>query len=106
LLRLKNGEPFTFAGIWETWKGDGDAIDSCAIITTEANDLSRPIHDCMPVIRRGADAEAWVDPGIGDAKTLVPLLRPFSADEMVAFPVSTRVNKVGDNDARLIEIEK
>ena len=97
-LRLKNGEPFTFAGIWETWKGDGDAIDSCAIITTEANDLSRPIHDRMPVILRGTDADAWLDPDIADAKALVPLLRPFPAGEMAAFPVSSRVNKVSEND--------
>jgi putative SOS response-associated peptidase YedK len=104
-LRLKNGEPFTFAGIWETWKGDGDAINSCAIITTEANDLSRPIHDRMPVILCGADADAWLDPRV-DAKAIVPLLRPFPAGEMVAFSVSTRVNKVGENDAGLIEIGK
>jgi putative SOS response-associated peptidase YedK len=73
-------------------------------ITTEANELSRPIHDRMPVILRGADADAWLDPA--DAKALVPLLRPFPAGEMGASPVSSRVNKVSENDARLIEIEK
>jgi putative SOS response-associated peptidase YedK len=103
LLRLKNGEPFTFAGIWETWKGDGDAMDTCGIITTEANELSRPIHDRMPVILRGADADGWLDPGFAAAKALVPLLRPFPADDMVAFPVSSRVNKVSENDPGLLE---
>jgi putative SOS response-associated peptidase YedK len=44
----------------------------------------------MPVILRGADAEAWIDPGIDDPKALVTLLRPFQAEEMIAFPVSSR----------------
>jgi putative SOS response-associated peptidase YedK len=83
-----------------------DAIDFCAIITTEANDLSRPIHDHMPFILRTTDADAWLDPAIADPKALVPLLRPFPAGEMVAFPVSPRVNKVSEKDAGLIEIEK
>jgi putative SOS response-associated peptidase YedK len=64
--------------------------------------LSRTIHDRMPVILRGDEAEAWLDPGVEDAKALVPLLRPFPAAEMVAIPVSTRVNKVSENDAELI----
>jgi len=103
LFRLKSGDPFTFAGIWETWKGEGDPIESCAILTTDANELARTIHDRMPVILRGDDAEAWIDPDVEDATALTPLLRPFPADEMVAIPVSTRVNKVGENDAGLIE---
>jgi putative SOS response-associated peptidase YedK len=102
-FRLKSNEPIAFAGLWETWSGDGEPIESCAIITTEANDLSRAIHDRMPVILRGDEAEAWLDPDVEDAKALVPLLRPFPAEEMVAFPVSTRVNKVSDNDADLIK---
>src|ERR1700686_4744679 len=46
-FRLKSAEPFAFAGVWETWKGEGDPIESCAIVTTEANELSRPVHDRM-----------------------------------------------------------
>ncbi len=57
----------------------------------------------MPVILRGADAEAWIDPGIDDPKALASLLRPFPAEEMIAYPVSSRVGKVGENDAGLIE---
>jgi putative SOS response-associated peptidase YedK len=39
-------------------------IELCSISTTDANELSRPIHDRMPVNQRGADAEAWINPGI------------------------------------------
>jgi putative SOS response-associated peptidase YedK len=105
LYHLKNGEPFTIAGIWEIWKGEGEdeAIESCAIITTDANDLARAVHDRMPVILHGDDAAAWIDPAVEDAGSLVPLLRPLSADKMEAFAVSTRVNKAGVNDKALIE---
>jgi putative SOS response-associated peptidase YedK len=105
LYQMKGRKPFVFAGPWETWKGEGEdePIQSCAILTTDANELAREAHDRMPVIRQGDDAAAWIDPGVEDAKSLVPLLRPFPADEMVAMPVSTQVNKVGENDASLIE---
>jgi putative SOS response-associated peptidase YedK len=102
LFRLKSNDPFVFAGIWEARLENGEALESCSIITTQANDLSRPIHDRMPVILRGADVEAWLDSGV-DVKTLDSLLRPLAAEDMVAFPVSSRVNKVSANEPTLIE---
>ena len=48
---MRSGEPFAFAGLWETWKDpEGTVIPSCTIITTTPNDLLRPIHNRMPVI--------------------------------------------------------
>ncbi|MSQ95819.1 MAG: SOS response-associated peptidase [Gemmataceae bacterium] len=102
-LRLKSGDPLAIAGIWETWLCNGDPVESCAIITTEANEVSRTIHDRMPVILRGTDTDAWLDPDVADVKALLPLLRPLPAEAMIAFPVSARVNKVSENDAGLIE---
>ena len=50
-IRLKDGLPLAFAGLWEEWRSpDGQAIGSCAIIVTRANALVQPIHDRMPVI--------------------------------------------------------
>jgi putative SOS response-associated peptidase YedK len=49
-IRMKDGEPFAFAGLWERWEGDGQVIESCSIIATEANNVVRLIHDRMPVI--------------------------------------------------------
>jgi putative SOS response-associated peptidase YedK len=100
-FRLKDDSPFVFAGIWETWKGE-EEIQSCSIITTGANDLSKAIHDRMPVILRGEDARARIDPDVAEPKSLLALLQPFPAEAMEMFPVSTRVNKVGDNDPSLI----
>ena len=102
-FRLKSDKPIAFAGLWETWHGDGEPIESCTIITTEGNELTSEVHDRMPVILHAADADAWIDPEIDDAKALLPLLSPYPAAEMIAFPVSSRVNKFAENDKELIE---
>jgi putative SOS response-associated peptidase YedK len=99
---MKDDKPLAFAGIWDTWKGEETPIESCAIITTSANDLSLPIHDRMPVVLRGADAEAWLDPEVEDVASL---LRPYAADEMVRERVSSYVNSVKNHGPQCIEVE-
>ena len=61
------------------------------------------IHDRMPVILDPADYNAWLDPGVQDAKRLEPLLVPYTSDAMAAYPVSTRVNSPANNEASCIE---
>ncbi|MEO5656011.1 MAG: SOS response-associated peptidase [Nitrosospira sp.] len=63
-ISSRDGRPFSFAGIWSTWKAanTGESIDSCTIITTECNALMQPIHDRMPVILSPEDWAAWLDP--------------------------------------------
>ena len=92
-LQSKSGKPFAFAGLWETWRGlDGLAIPSCTIITTRPNALVEPIHNRMPVILPPAAYEQWLDPAEGSPAQLQPLLRPYPAEEMTAYAVSTLVN--------------
>ncbi|MCC2683033.1 MAG: hypothetical protein K0S36_2597 [Nitrosospira multiformis] len=87
--------PFSFAGLWETWVTDtGEAKESCAIITTECNELMQPIHDRMPVILASEAWDAWLDPGFRKDEILLSLLKPFDADRMQAWPVSAAVGKV------------
>jgi putative SOS response-associated peptidase YedK len=67
LFKLRDGEPFAFAGIWEAWNGpDGEALESCAILTTEANELVRSVHERMPVILDPRHYAEWLDPGLTD----------------------------------------
>jgi len=89
---------FAFAGLWDRWKDPaGKLIESCTILTTEANALLRDIHDRMPVILRPEDYDLWLDPGIADPARVIELLRPFDARLMRTYPVSTTVNRV-END--------
>jgi putative SOS response-associated peptidase YedK len=103
-FRLKTGEPFAFAGLWEHWdSSEGEAIDSCTIITTAANEVTRSIHDRMPVILSPSDYELWLDPAVQTPVKLQPLLSPYSADEMTSYPVSAAVNSPRNDRADCVE---
>ena len=90
-LALRSGQPFAFAGLWEPPAREG-APTTCAILTTEPNDLAREIHDRMPVILEPESYVGWLDPEARAAQTLRSLLRPFPAEAMTAWRVSTAVN--------------
>ena len=104
-VRLLNAEVFAVAGLHERWSGKEGAgpIDSYTILTTGANDMMRALHDRMPVILQERDYDAWLDPANDAVASLQPLLQPFPAEEMRAYPVSTRVNNARNNDPGLIE---
>lgn len=92
-LRLRDGEPFAFAGLWDRWHPkDGQPRETCTILTTTPNEVLRPLHDRMPVILPPDAYSLWLDPTIGEVERLQTLLTPYSADAMTAYPVSTRVN--------------
>ncbi|QXP89618.1 SOS response-associated peptidase [Methylococcus capsulatus] len=101
-IRRADGEPFAFAGLWERWEPhpgeEGEPVESCSIIVTDANALTRPIHDRMPVILDPAAYEVWLDPECRDKTGLLALLRPFPAEEMTAWRVSTHVNSPKHDD--------
>jgi putative SOS response-associated peptidase YedK len=102
-FRLWDNRPFAFAGLWERWTGDENPVESCTIVTTEANDLVRPVHDRMPVILPVRYHAAWLDPDVRDADRLRTLLRPFPAEEMTALPVGAHVNNARHDDPRCLE---
>ncbi len=103
-IKLKSGEPFGLAGLWEAWNSpEGQAIYTCTIITTPSNELTSSIHDRMPVILNPEDEQNWLDPSIHDSHLLNQYLRPFSPELMEAFEVSTDVNSPKNNSERLIQ---
>jgi putative SOS response-associated peptidase YedK len=80
------------SGPWERSKGEDDTlVETCTIITTQANDLVRPVHDRMPAILSPGDVATWLDPRT-PAGELHGLLRPYPAGEMAAAPPSPYVN--------------
>ena len=92
-IRLKSKEPFGFAGLYNVWKApDGNLLCTCTIITTEANEAVKPIHDRMPVILPGDAEDMWINPATEDKEALVGILKPYPSEEMEAYEVSTNVN--------------
>jgi putative SOS response-associated peptidase YedK len=80
---LQSGKPFGLAGLYETWiSPERKPIHTCTIITTEPNELIRPIHDRMPVIVPKEREAAWIDPHNHHPKELLSLLKPYPSDEM------------------------
>ena len=97
-IRLKSGKPFGFAGLYEVWEPpEGGALTTCTIITTEANELMKPIHDRMPVIVPKEKRDLWLDPVMKDQESLLDLLKPYPALDLEAYPVSRRVNSPANN---------
>ena len=104
LIRLADESLFAFAGLWEHWKGpDGSTIESCTVITTEANDLLRPIHDRMPVIISRKDYDSWLNPEMLCQETFQSLILPYPSHEMVFFPVNPKVNRATYDNPDCIE---
>ena len=102
-IRLASEEPFAFAGLWDAWRNSqGEFVESCAIITTEANELVRPIHDRMPVILPEDVESLWLDEELQDAAALVSLLGPYPSERMETYEVSTLVNSAFNEGPELI----
>jgi len=102
-IRMADGRPFAFAGLWEQWRTpEGQWLETCTILTTSANELMRQLHDRMPVIIPPEQYALWLDPALHDTEPLQELLTPYPAEEMTARPVSKAVNKVGNDDPSLL----
>ena len=110
LFGLRDGVPFAFAGLWERWtvpqgaaltgslaeRSPGDAVETCTILTTAANETVAPVHGRMPVILPPDAYGPWL------AGEDVPLA-PYPTDDMTAHPVSTLVNRPANDDPRCVE---
>ena len=91
---MTSGEPFAFAGLWDSWRDPaGDIVRSCTIITTEPNELLRPIHNRMPVILPKELESFWLDDEVQDPFALGDILSPYPAQVMQAYEVSSLVNR-------------
>lgn len=103
-IRLRDSGPFAFAGLWERWEpAEEDAVESCTILTTDPNEVLRPIHNRMPVILPAAAWPLWLDPAVRERDQLQPLLVPYPADAMIAYPVGLGVNSPRHDDPTCIE---
>jgi putative SOS response-associated peptidase YedK len=101
---LADGGLFAFAGIWDTWRSpEGQALETCSIITTTPNSLCADVHDRMPVILADDAYDIWLDPGFQKADAVCDLLKPFDAALMRRYPVNSRINFVKNDDPACAE---
>ena len=99
---VDGGEPFAFAGICtrKEWEEDGPGVEggwlySCTIVTTTPNELVAKVHDRMPAILPGPEAEAaWLRPDL-ELADAVAMCAPLPASRMSSAPANPRLNKVG-----------
>jgi putative SOS response-associated peptidase YedK len=90
---LKDDCLFGFAGLWEKWRApDGESLETCSILTTNANEALSAVHQRMPVILHPDTYGLWVDEDVRKQDLRKELLRPFPASEMIAYPVSASIN--------------
>ncbi len=93
------GELFAFAGIWEAWRD----LQTCAVVTTEANAPMAAVHERMPVILAPGEYGVWLHGGEDERRAL---LRPCPAEAIAIRRVSRAVNRAANEGPGLIEPEE
>ena len=97
--------PLALAGLWSLWKDpdSGETLRTCTIITGEPSDVVAPIHDRMPVILPRSTWDAWLDPEVSDPEEVRHLVERLPVPDLAEHPVSTLVNRVGNDSPLLTE---
>lgn len=102
-IALAGGEPMALAGLWEGWRApDGGILRTCTIVTGEANAKLAAMHHRMPMILPREAWPAWLGEEPAEPEALLALLRPLAPELTLAWPVTSRVNKVAENDPDLL----
>jgi putative SOS response-associated peptidase YedK len=98
-ISLASGEPFAFAGLWESWtaKDSAETILSATLITTEANEFMARVHHRMPLVLQPDTADRWL---AGDDQLIDDVAA--NSPELNAWPVDRRVNNARNEGANLI----
>lgn len=99
-ILMKDEKPFAFAGLWDTWQGEGKEFKTCLIVTTAANPLVKTIHDRMPVILPPDRERAWL--GEVNIEDVGGFLQPYDATLMKAYEVSTAINSPANDSPAVI----
>ena len=103
LFKLKNDNPFTFAGLYEHWQApEGGELHTCTILTCPPNDLVKDYHNRMPVMLGDETRWAWLEED-QDENVLLDLLTPYPAEEMKCYPVSRAVNSPENDRPEVLE---
>ncbi|MDA1035842.1 MAG: SOS response-associated peptidase [Chloroflexi bacterium] len=100
---MTNWEPFGFAGVWDEWLGPDGPMHSCTIVTTTPNEMVEHVHDRMPVILPRDAYGEWLDRDAHDTRGLSELLRPYPADGMEMYEISSAIGSVKNDTPSLLD---
>lgn len=102
----KDQQPFCLAGLWESWQNENQPtqapLETCTVLTTSANKFMAPIHNRMPVFLEPVQFESWLDTSNRLSESIQPILSPLQTDTLQAYPVSTLVNRPGNDSEECI----
>ena len=98
-IRLTSNKPFGIGGLWDSWESDGERIETCTILTCDANEAMKHLHPRMPVVIQPERYDAWLDPATPLSELSQDLL-PFPTETTVISQVSDYVNDVRHDDIR------
>jgi putative SOS response-associated peptidase YedK len=102
-IHRADGAPLGFAALFETWAGpNGEELDTVAIITAAASEDLAALHDRVPVTISPGDFERWLDIRGDEIDSILPLMTAPRIGEFAWHPVSTRVNRVANDDGQLL----
>ncbi len=102
-IHRADGAPLGFAALFETWVGpNGEELDTVAIVTAAASEDLATLHDRVPVTISPRDFERWLDSRSDDVDAVLPLMTAPRIGEFAWHPVSTRVNRVANDDDQLL----
>jgi len=102
LIKLKSGELFSFAGLWETWTGPEGELRSFTIVTTGSNALMARIHERMPVIVPRAQYARWLDPALQEPAQIQTMIASYPATELQAIPIGRQIGNARNQGPELI----
>ena len=103
-IEIKDSELLSFAGLYDIWKDSaGNELKTFTIITTNANNTLKPIHNRMPVILEKGFEEKWIDDKFQDVNSLIQMLKPYPDENMIAYAVSTEVNSPKNDSSELLK---
>lgn len=91
---------FAMAGLWDTWDGEDGPVQCVTILTTEPNEVMKPIHDRMPVVLTDDAESEWLEAGPEEREELC---QPYPADDLDAYEISTQVNDPGNDHPSVVE---
>jgi putative SOS response-associated peptidase YedK len=101
-FHLSGHRPFALAGIWDRWQSSEDSVETCAVITTDANALAAKVHHRMPVILSLDKAEEWLDDATRTRRA-VELMAPYSEADLECYEVSRYVNTPANDSPECIK---